>query len=256
MKDANATSLQLTDAPAMWQRLAALSGFAFTIFLILAWFLNGAETPKYLAPDQDWTTWANNTEMKGRFAAFFALLAGLTFLPFAGTIRALLGGAKGQDNGRARLAQIAYAGGLIGMTSFAIATVSFSGASAEGAHADPTVSRAIATGAVGPFLVAPMGFAAFLGAGGLLALRSRVLPRWVAVVAMIGAVSFTITFLTTVDGTADGSIFGYGFFPGIVALTVWSVATSIASYRALSRSPDAALAGGAGREDPGPMSVE
>ena len=74
----------------------ALSGFAFTVFLALAWFLNGAETPHYLAPDHDWTTWANNTEMKGRFAAFFALLAGLTFLPFAATVRALLGGGEGR----------------------------------------------------------------------------------------------------------------------------------------------------------------
>jgi hypothetical protein len=212
-----------THAATSWQRLAALCGFAFTVFLVLAWFMNGAETPKYLAPDHDWTTWANNTETKGRFAAFFALLAGVTFQPFAATIRAMFENAEGQDSKRARLAQIAYAGGLIGITSFTIATVTFSGASAEGAHADPVVSRAIATGAVGPFLVAPMGFAVFLGAGGLLALRTGMLPRWTAVVALIGAVSFTITFLTTLDGTADGSVFGYGFFPGIVALIVWSV---------------------------------
>jgi hypothetical protein len=77
--------------PSSWQRLVALSGIAFAVFLILAWFTNGAETPHYNAPDHDWTTWASNTEMKGRFAAFFALLAGLVFLPFAATIRDVLG---------------------------------------------------------------------------------------------------------------------------------------------------------------------
>jgi hypothetical protein len=232
----------LIDAPTSWQRLAAVSGFAFTVFLILAWFLNGAETPKYLAPDHDWTTWANNTEMKGRFAAFFALLAGLTFLPFSAIVRALFEDGARERHGRARLVQTAYAGGLIGITSFAIATVSFSGASAEGAQADPVVSRAIATGAVGPFLVAPMGFAVFLAAGRLLALRTGVLPRWTAIVALIGAASFTITFLTTLDGTADGSVFGYGFFPGIIALITWSIATSLAAYRTLGRSAGAAVA--------------
>jgi hypothetical protein len=216
--------------PTSWQRLAALSGIAFAVFLLLAWFSNGAETPHYTAPDHDWTTWANNTEMKGRFAAFFALLAGLVFLPFAATIRDMLGSGDRIDDGSMRLAQVAYAGGLIGVTSFVIATVTFSGASAEGANANPVVSRAIATGDVGPFLVAPMGFAAFLGAGGLVALRTGVLPRWTGVVALIGAVSFVITFLTTLDGTADGSIFGYGFFPGIVALVTWSVGTSITRY--------------------------
>ena len=80
MKDAPATSVRLTDAPTSWPRAAALSGIAFAVFLALAWFLNGAETPHYTAPDHDWITWANNTEMKGRFAAFFALLAGLVVL--------------------------------------------------------------------------------------------------------------------------------------------------------------------------------
>src|SRR3954451_3732725 len=86
VNDPHATSARLTDSSTSWLRAGALSGFAFTLFLALAWFLNGAETPHYLAPNHDWTTWANNTEMKGRFAAFFALLAGLTFLPFAATV--------------------------------------------------------------------------------------------------------------------------------------------------------------------------
>ena len=137
MKDAHATSVQLADAPTSWQRWAALSGIAFAVFLALAWFLNGAETPHYIAPDHDWTTWANNTEMKGRFAAFFALLAGLVFLPFAATIRGLLGTAEENGSRSTRLTQIAYAGGLIGITSFTIATVTFSGASAEGAKRIP-----------------------------------------------------------------------------------------------------------------------
>jgi hypothetical protein len=81
-----------------------------------------------------------------------------------------------------------------------------------------------------------MGFAAWLGAGALVALRTGVLPRWVVVIALIGAASFTITFLTTLDGTADGSVFGYGFFPGVVALLTWSIATTIASYRAVRPS--------------------
>ena len=86
----------------------------FAVFRILAWFTNGAMTPHYTAPDHDWTTWAKNTEMKGRFASFFALLAGLMFLPFAATIRDMLGRAEGKDDRSPRLAQVAYAGGLIG----------------------------------------------------------------------------------------------------------------------------------------------
>ena len=205
------------------------------MFLALAWFLNGAETPHYAAPDHDWITWANNTEMKGRFAAFFALLAGLAFLPYAATIRGWLGTAEEQDSGSTRLTQIAYAGGLIGVTSFTIATVTFSGASAEGAQAKPDVSRAIATGDVGPFLVAPMGFAAFLGGRRTGDAAHRRAPALDSSRRTGRRGLVRNPFLTTLDGTADGSVFGYGFFPGIVALLTWSIATSIATYRAVGR---------------------
>ena len=145
MTDPNRPSRQPADSlPTSRQRLLALSGIAFAVLLCIAWFANGAETPHYTAPDHAWTTWANNTEMKGRFAAFFALLAGLVFLPFAATIRDMLATAERTDHGGVRLSQVAYAGGLIGVTSFVIATVTFSGASAEGAQANPVVSRAIA----------------------------------------------------------------------------------------------------------------
>lgn len=95
------------------------------------------------------------------------------------------------------------------------------------------MAKAVATASGGPFLVAAMGFAAFLLAAGLLTLRSRVFARWTGVVALIGAACFLITFLTVIDGTTNGSNFGYAFFPAIVSLVVWSVAASIARYRSL-----------------------
>jgi hypothetical membrane protein len=85
-----------------------------------------------------------------------------------------------------------------------------------------------------------MGFAALLMAASLLTLLSGVFPRWTGFIALIGAVCFLITFLTVLitfltvlDGTTDGSPFGYAFFPAIVSLVVWSVATGVARYRAL-----------------------
>jgi hypothetical protein len=111
-----------------------------------------------------------------------------------------------------------------------------SGANTEGADADPVITKAIATATVGPFLLAPMGFAAMLTAAGLVTLRSGVFARWTGIIALLGAVSFVITFLTTLDGTTEGSLFGYGFFPGVVALAAWSIATSIARYRAAVRA--------------------
>ena len=58
-----------------------------------------------------------------------------------------------------------------------------------------------------------MGFAAFLMAGGLVTLRSRVFARWTGVVALIGAVSFLVAFAAVLSGLGEDSLFGFGFLP-------------------------------------------
>jgi len=74
-------------------------------------------------------------------------------------------------------------------------------------------------------------------AAGLLTLRSGVFARWTGFVALIGAASFLITFAVVLQGTGEDSVFGYGFFPGVLALVIWSIATSVALYRALGAPP-------------------
>jgi hypothetical protein len=113
----------------------------------------------------------------------------------------------------------------------AMSLVTMAAASSDGANVDPTVAKSVTTGAAGPFMVSAMGFAAFLMAAGLLTLRTGVFARWTGIVALIGGVSFLITFLVVLDGTTDGSPFGYGFFPGALALVTWTAATSIRTYR-------------------------
>jgi hypothetical protein len=77
-----------------------------------------------------------------------------------------------------------------------------------------------------------MGFAAMLMAAGLLTLATGAFARWTGFVALFGALSFLITFLTLLAGTGEDSVFGFGFFPGVLALAIWSIATSIAMSRA------------------------
>jgi len=214
--------------PPLWQRLLALSGVAFAVLLVFGWFLSGGDAPDYTAPDETWTDWADDNRLRSRIGAFLILLAGLALLHFAGTIRGVLGRAEVQ------LARVAFAGAVVGAAGIATAIVTVAAATSEGADADPVVSRAVATASAGPYLVAAMGFAALLGAAGLLTVRSGVFPRWTGVVALVGAVAFLITFLTVIAGLGEDSVFGYGFLPGIVALVIWSIATSIVSYRAVA----------------------
>ena len=124
------------------------------------------------------------------------LLAGFVFLYFMGAIRSVLGSAESPVRGSGQLARVVFGGALTGMAGMAMASVTLAAASTNGADVNPVVSKAVATAAGGPFLLAAMGFAAFLMAAGLLTLRTGVLARWTGIVALIGAVCFLITFLT------------------------------------------------------------
>jgi succinate dehydrogenase/fumarate reductase cytochrome b subunit len=216
------------------QRLLALSGVAFAVPFLIGWFASAGVTPHYSASDQDWTDWAHDSKWNGRISGFAMLVAAFLFLHYLGAVRSALGRAESALRGSSQLARVAFAGGLTGVTGMSMALVMMEAASSEGGNANPVVTRAVTAGAAGPYLIAAMGFATFLMAGGVLTLQTRVFARWMGIVALVGAISFLVTFLTVLDGTTDGSPFGYGFFPGVVALVTWTIATSIARYRTLA----------------------
>jgi hypothetical protein len=214
------------------QRLLALSGVVFAVLFLVGWFASGGDTPDYGAADQDWTDWAEDNQWRSRIGAFAMLLAGFVFLHFAATVRSALRAAANDDS--SQLARVAFAGAVTGMAGMTMAIVMIAGATTEGAEADPVVSRAVTTASGGPFLLSAMGFAAMLMAAGVLTVRTGVFARWTGIVALIGAVSFLITFAVLLTGTGENSVFGYGFFPGVLALVIWSIATSIAQYGRVS----------------------
>ena len=230
--------MQQPDArPTTTQRLLALSGVVFAVLFLVGWFASGGDTPDYGATDADWTDWADDNQWRSRIGAFAMLLAGFVFLHFAATIRSAFGPAETTDRGSAQLARIAFAGGVTGIAGMTMAIVMIAGATTEGVDSDPVVSRAVATASGGPFLLSAMGFAALLLSAGVLTLRTGVFARWTGIVALIGAASFLVTFAVLLQGTGENSVFGYGFFPGVLALVVWSIATSIATSRLVATPP-------------------
>ena len=220
------------DLPLTWRRVLALSGIAFAVLFVVGFLLAWADTPDYTAADQEWTKWAEDNQTSGRISALLTLLAGFAFLHFAGTFRSVLGTAEASVRGSAPLARAAFAGAITGIAGIVMAVVMIAAATLEGSDSNPVVSRAINTAAAGPFLVASMGFAVLLAAAGLVTLRSGIFARWTAIVALIGALGFLITFLTVTESNSD-TLFGVGFPIGFLALVIWSIATSLATYRQL-----------------------
>jgi succinate dehydrogenase/fumarate reductase cytochrome b subunit len=218
-----------------WQRRLALSGVVFAPLFVVGWLASAvSDSPNYIAAEQKWITWAQNDHIKGRVSSFALVLAAFAFIYFLGALRTVLEEAEAAVRGSRELARVAFAGALTGIAGITMAFVSIANASAPGAHADPLVSKAVSTSAAGPFLVGATGFSAFLLATGVLTLRAGVLSRWTGFVALVGAGCFFITLLTILNNSGDGSAFGYAFFPAMLSLVVWTVATSVARFRALA----------------------
>jgi hypothetical protein len=226
------------DAPRRTSRSLALSGVVFAVLFLIGWFVSGGDAPDYGAPDEDWTKWADDNQWKSRVGAFAMLLAGFVLLHFAARVRTVLGEAEKSVRGSTELARVAFAGAITGMAGMVMAIVIISSATTEGADVDPAVTRAIASASAGPFLLSAMGFAALLVAAGVVTLQSDALSRWTGVVAIVGGVSFLVAFAAVLSGLGEDSIFGFGFFPGVLALVIWSIATSIAGYRAATDAED------------------
>ncbi|HEY2327773.1 MAG TPA: hypothetical protein VGH52_09840 [Gaiellaceae bacterium] len=222
----------MSEASVRSRRLPALSGIAFAVFFLIGSLTSSANTPDYTAADQAWTNWAHDNQNKSRVSAFALLIAAFVFMYFVAGIRTMLEDAESQVRSSAQLARVAFVGALTGVVGMSMAFVTIANASAEGANANAAVSRAVLTASGGPFLVAAMGFAAFLIAVAVLTLRTGVFARWTAVAALVGAASFLTTSLTVINNKGNGSVFGYAFFPAIISLVTWTIATSIARYRA------------------------
>jgi succinate dehydrogenase/fumarate reductase cytochrome b subunit len=223
-----------TDASS-WQRRLALSGVAFAPLFIVGWLASSvADAPNYTATDEKWIKWAHDDHIKGRVSSLALVLAAFVFIYFLGSVRSVLEEAESSVRGSKELARVAFAGALTGIVGLAMAFVAIANASAPGANAEPVVSKAVTTSAAGPFLVGAAGFSAFLLATGVLTLRTGVLSRWTGFVALLGGGCFAITLLTILNNSGNGSAIGYAFFPAMLSLVVWTVATSLARYRALA----------------------
>jgi hypothetical protein len=107
----------------LFQRLLALSGFAFAVLLVLSWFLSGGDAPDYTASDEDWTTWAGGNRYRSGIGASLILLGGVAFLHFAATIRSALESAETTVRGSGTLGHAAFGGALVGITGIGIALV-------------------------------------------------------------------------------------------------------------------------------------
>jgi hypothetical protein len=192
-------------------RFAPLTGVVFVVLIVLAVIIGG-ETPDNGDSALKIARYWKDHDTEQIWTSVIAAWGTVFFVWFAASLRSTL---RKAEEGSGRLSAACFGGALVGATGF-LTMLGINFAIADGA--DDLSGAALKTLTVfsnGFFLPLAVGFAVFFLAAGILAVRSAVLPAWLA-------------WFTVVLGIA--CITPVGFFALLVGL-VWILVVSLMLYR-------------------------
>jgi hypothetical protein len=204
-----------------WDRWGPIAGIVFVVLLVVGLNLALSDLPAGDDPSSKFTSFYNDKGDRAKviIGGYLIVLSGVFFFWFLASLRVRLLEAEGVPG---RLTSIAFGSGLafvtLLMTSAAAlmtvaADISFGNekfVSPEAARLLPELSY--------PILLIAGAFAAIamIDATSILALRTRVLPRWIGWFGFFAAIVL---------------LFGFLFIP-LVALVLWVLFVSVAMLRA------------------------
>ena len=204
-----------------WEQVAAATGIAFVVLLAIGIVIAG------LPPDPE----AGAAEIRRYFAdkggaiefqSFVLGLAGILFIWFAGTLRAVLASAEGESR---RLSLISFAG-AIGTLSTLVPTVAVNLTLASGGVSG-AVGQALYRYASWYGVLAVFSIAVFTGAASLSAGRTGVLPQWFA---WAGLAVAGLHLLQGLDLFLDADFLqpnGFLGYLNLIGLSLWILAGSV-----------------------------
>ncbi len=207
------------------ERIAPLSGVAFVVLAVGAALL--VDNYTYLPPAGELQSFFGEGPIRIQGAGYIGAVSGVFLIWFAGSVRHSLRPAEG---GTGRLSAVAFGGGAVGGGLVALAfSVLMVGGARGGTDAGigeeaATVIYDVYGSVTGVAL--PVALAALIGAAGVVALRTRVWPTWLAWISVILAL---------------GSISPIAYiFIGIDFL--WIFLVSIWLFTSMGREPDSTRA--------------
>ena len=212
------------------QRLAAASGIGFAILILASSLVPGA-APVYedLGPAvADYYAENRDGVHLAELLLGFAVVEAVWFI---GYLRGVLDTADVAAGGMGRLTAVAYGAGLLGVGFAGLSGVLQGAASKLPPGTDAGAITALHQAGVESVSYAEICLAAFLLAAGLVILRTRVLPSWVAMLGFLPVILWTIAFFQVVAPEQDTGPLGGAGFVAFLAFVIWSAATSVELVR-------------------------
>lgn len=163
------------------ERFAPLTGLLFVVLVVVA-VVVGGESPAADDPIGDVLEFWNDNKDEQIVAAIIAAFSAVALLWFLGVWRATLAAAEAVP---ARLANTAFAGGIVGAIGWVVLiTSTFMAADTVGDVA-PEVTQAFSVMQADFWFPLSIGFSVFLLASGLAMVRGAALPAWPGWVAIV-----------------------------------------------------------------------
>jgi hypothetical protein len=200
----------MNGTPSRWERLAPLTGLVFTVAFVVI-FLISSDTPDNDDPTSKWVSFYDKHDTREIIVTVIGSIAIVFFIWFAGTLRARLRAVEGSPG---RISNTGFGGAILfaaGVLTFA--ALDFAAADTVG-DVPPQVTQTI--GVLDNELFFPLGVgrSVFMLAAGILSVRTRVLPRWLAWIAVVLGVA---------------AVTPVGFF-AFLLMVVWVGVASVLMY--------------------------
>ena len=207
---------------AKWEKYAALGGLAFVVLNIAGSAGTGAP------PDPDKaekvTEWFHDHAGAIELSQFLGVLSVIALLWWFGSLWRKMAAAEG---GRHRLSIIAALGLVFSGAMFMVANAMLSATAlrlddAEGASTIFYTLCGVLLSSAGA------GIVTFLVAVALLALRTKMLPAWMAYLGLLSAALFLVA---TIGSASDATAFMLFGFLGFITWCIWTLAVSFELWK-------------------------
>lgn len=225
--------------PTGLQRVAALSGVAFVVLVVLAAVMAGDSTPDWNAPVAEWSEYARDSESDSRIGALIFGLAVFEFIWFLGYLREALGRAETAARGFARLTHVAYGGGLLAIAGMGLAIFLSTTALSHPEDTSGEIIRALTQMSGGSWALASVGFGALFTATRILILRAGGFARWIGIVSLAAGILSLLQLGVLLSEEYDNG-FGFAYPLGFLAMLITVAACSVTFFRRVGRPAPAA----------------
>jgi hypothetical protein len=205
-----------------------VAGIVFVVLFIIGPFIIQGETPSRTDSIEEVRKYFDEDGQMYLIGDYIAAIAFIFFfLPFAVTLRWVIGSAEGWPPIFSWLTVV----GAVTATVMGGIGGTFWGALAIGAATNPEVDdssiRTLMELDAYAFTILSFAAALFLGSASIVIVRTGVLWRWLGGIGLLGALAMIIGAAWPIDGDEEGAIAIFGFV-GFLVMVIWILIASIA----------------------------